>query len=221
MITDFIILAFALIIIFSGWRQGLLLTLLNLAVAMFSFLAAWILMVPAAGVLEKAPFLSPLAVQIENRLLEPVQKSGSSLLESIENLNLPQPLESLLIKRFPDSGGSFSELWQEISESVFRTAVTAGIFIIIFIVLLIILYAIARKLSGFANYIPVLGTANRFGGAVASLIIFIAVLNIVLLSLALVIPIFPSLENLLENSFIVNWFYESEYWHNLLDIIFS
>jgi uncharacterized membrane protein required for colicin V production len=221
MITDIIIIGFAIIIVFNGWRHGLLLTLLNLAVAMFSFLAAWLLMVPAAGLIEKAPFLSPLAVQIENRLLEPVQKSGSSLMESIAGLNLPEPLETLLIRRFPDSNGSFSDMWQEISASVFKTAVTAGIFILIFTILLIILYAIARKLSGLVNYIPLLGTANRMAGAIASLIILAAVLHIVLLALALVIPVFPSLEKLTEQSFIVNWFYDSESWHVLLDIIFS
>lgn len=221
MIADFIILILVLITIYSGWRRGLLFALFNLVFAIFSFVIAWLLMVPAARLIGRAPFLSPLAVQIGNRLLEPVLKSSNSLLENIINLNLPEPLKIFLVKRFPENSGSFSELWQDISASVFRTAVTAGIFIVFFTLLFVFVHAMIRKLSGIANHIPVLGTANRVGGVLVNLVIFFVILNVLLFALAFVVPVSSSLENLLDKSYIVHWFYESEFWHKFLDIIFS
>lgn len=220
MIVDLIILSFVILMVVSGWKQGLLLTIARLAATLLSLLAAWFLVIPLTRVLEEAPFLSPLARQMDNRLIVPMREAGNSLFEAILEMNLPRPLDIFFTGRFASQDNSLLQ-WTELSAAFFRLVLTGGLILLLFSLLILILFRIIRSTSQMVNALPLAGTINRLGGIAASLLLSLLALHITLLVIILVIPLFPELGRLIEQSMILRWFLEARLWHNLLDTIFS
>src|SRR5690554_226058 len=131
MITDIIILILIVIMAWTGWRRGLLMSVLSFAMTLISLAAVWFLMGPASRLLEKLPLLEPLAAKIDDALIGPMQTAGGSVAEAVADLGLPPLAESLLTDRFTDTVTN-ETAWQELSALVFRMTLSAGLFLLLF-----------------------------------------------------------------------------------------
>lgn len=220
MITDIIILIIIVVMAWTGWRRGLLMSVLSFAMTLISLAAVWFLIGPASRLLEKLPLLEPLAAKIDDALIGPMQTAGGSVAEAVADLGLPPLAESLLTDRFTDTVTN-ETAWQELSALVFRMTLSAGLFLLLFVIVMVLVILIGSKLTKLMDHLPLLGTANRFAGLLINLLLIILVIHAIIYAAALLSPLWPAAGDLVQNSRILSWFYETELWQGLLDTIFS
>lgn len=220
MITDIIILILVVIMAWTGWRRGLLMSVLSFAMTLISLAAVWLLIGPASRLLEKLPLLDPLAEKIDEALILPLQTAGGSVSDAVSSLNLPPLAEALLTDRFK-SGIANEAAWQELSSLAFRMTLSAGVFLLLFVIVMILVILIGSKLTRLMDNLPILGAANRFAGMLINLLLIILVIHAVIYAATLLSPLWPVSGDFVQNSRILTWFYESELWQGLLDTIFS
>lgn len=220
MITDIIILILIVVMAWTGWRRGLLMSVLSFAMTLISLAAVWFLIGPASKLLEKLTVLDPLAEKIDEALIAPLQTAGGSVSEAVATLGLPPLAEELLTDRFNSS--SLNETaWQELSALIFRMTLSAGLFLLLFVVVMILVIVIGSKLTYLMDRLPLIGAANRFAGLLINLLLIILVIHAIIYAAALLSPLWPAAGELVQNSLVLSWFYESELWQGLLDTIFS
>ncbi len=220
MITDILILILIVIMAWIGWRRGLLMSVLSFAMTLISLAIVWFLMGPVSRIVEDQPILQPLAEKIDDAIVLPLQAAGGTVADSVSSLGLPPLAQSLLTDRF-QNGVANEAAWQELSALIFRMTISAGIFLLLFVLAMIVVILIGSKLTRLMDHLPLLGTANRFAGLLINLLIVILVIHAIIYAAALLSPLWPDAGDLVQNSIILSWFYESELWQGLLDTIFS
>lgn len=220
MITDIIILIIIVVMAWTGWRRGLLMSVLSFAMTLISLAAVWFIIGPASRLLEKLPLLEPLAAKIDETLIAPLQTAGGSASEAVATLGLPPLAQALLTDKFTTDIVN-EAAWQGLSALIFRMTLSAGLFLFLFVIVMILVIVIGSKLTYLMDKLPLIGAANRFAGLLINLLLIILVIHAIIYAAALLSPLWPAAGELVQNSRILSWFYESELWQGLLDTIFS
>jgi uncharacterized membrane protein required for colicin V production len=220
MITDIVILLIIVVLAYIGWRRGLVMTVISFAMTLISLAVVWFLMGPATRLLENAPFLKPISDNITEKIVDPMQSAGNSIADAVGSLGLPAVAEELLIDKVSQNGDSVA-VWQELSGTLFRMVLSAGLFLLLFSVVMILVIVIGNRLTGMLDHLPLLGLANRLAGLLVSLLLCLVVIHAIIYDAALISPVFPAVTDWIKGSAVLSWFYESEMWQGLLDTIFS
>lgn len=215
-LLDGILLAFLLVLLLLGLRDGFFEMLGRLLTTIVSLIVTLLLIGPATRIINGIPFISNLAMRLSDGILAPLRKSVAGIPEIIAGFHLPPFLEKLMVAELSTSSPAGSVRYENLSALIARFTLTALLFLLIFAATAILIRSLAHFLTRLVNELPILGLANRLAGGAAGLVYGLVLVSIVLLLLALAAPVFPRVIAAVEDTFLLDILYRQ----NLLLLLF-
>lgn len=209
MIMDIIIGLLALIGAFSGYRKGLVNMLGRLVLILLSLALTLLMLSPFVSWLVQRPLLQPLEERISAPILEPLQETTEGWSEAVLELDLPPALQSLLAQQVPDDETPFAQAYPAFSASIFRFALTAGLFVLVFALIAIGVRLITRSLTRLSDRLILIGWVNRLAGLIVGLVFAAVQILILVFILTYLSMHLDWARDLLTNSRLINWFHAS------------
>lgn len=217
-VTFIIAVLIVLLFIFLGAKRGFIMTIYHLL--------AFVIVIVATLIL--SPYVTDFAIKNEKiygMIYRSVDKtididlfSEEKLEEYVKNMNLPSVVEEGVINKGDNIKSSVNTLKEVICRKISNMIVSIACMIITFIVITIIV-AIIFKLLDLVARIPVLNTANRFGGAAVGIVEAVSLIWFI----CGLVPVFSTTEigmrilSDINNNKILLYMYE----HNLISEIVS
>lgn len=221
MTIDLILLAFFLIAALIGWRQGFFIILGRLLVLGVSLGLTFLVLTPLSLLLAWLPFLQGWAAALNEKVVRPLLPVAGSLRDAILSLPLPAVLQQILLSQFPAPDNPLSQLWPDLSQRLFRTALSALVFLMVLVAVSLVIRLAMNALTESLDHLPLLGTVNHLGGLAAGLAYALLLLLIALLLAGLVSPYFPGLVNWLQRSAILRTLYSVNFLYTIMSLFFQ
>jgi uncharacterized membrane protein required for colicin V production len=215
-LLDGILLAFLLVLLLLGLRDGFFKMLGRLLTTIVSLIVTLLLIGPATRIINGIPFVSNLAMRLSDGILAPLRKTVAGIPEIIAGFNLPPFLEKLMLTELSTSDPAGAVRYENLSALIARFTLTALLFLLIFAATAILIRSLAHLLTRLVNELPILGLANRLAGGAAGLAYGLVLVSIAMLLLGLAAPVFPKVISAVENTFLLDYLYR----HNLLLLLF-
>ena len=164
---DYLILLIVLAVLglsaLYGYKKGLVKILLSMVALLVTFVVAAILTIPVSCMLKAA---TPIDEGIEKSVSKLVTENEVVNVDSISNLNLPSPIEKVLVKGAEAAKDGFNEYIVGAVADVLLKAIT-------FFVLIIIVYVVVTILINVLDFIsrlPLINSINKTGGLAVGLV---------------------------------------------------
>lgn len=164
---DYLILLIVLAVLglsaLYGYKKGLVKILLSMVALLVTFIVAAILTIPVSGMLKAA---TPIDEGIEKSVSKLVTENEVVNVDSISNLNLPSPIEKVLVKGAEAAKDGFNEYIVGAVADVLLKAIT-------FFVLIIVVYVVVTILINVLDFIsrlPLINSINKTGGLAVGLV---------------------------------------------------
>jgi len=215
-LLDGILLAFLLVLLLLGLRDGFFEMLGRLLTTIVSLIVTLLLIGPATRIINGIPFVSNLAMRLSDGILAPLRKTVAGIPEIIAGFNLPPFLEKLMLTELSTSDPAGAVRYENLSALIARFTLTALLFLLIFAATAILIRSLAHLLTRLVNELPILGLANRLAGGAAGLAYGLVLVSIAMLLLGLAAPVFPKVISAVEDTFLLDYLYRQ----NLLLLLF-
>jgi hypothetical protein len=206
MLADLVFLAILLISALFGLKQGFINMLGRLVLLALSAAVTLLLLGPLTSLLLHSNVLAPWSDKISAYVLDPLEKTATSVESAIASLNLP-PFLAKLMQSGVSPGGSVTQAHDQLSTVLVQFALSGVAFILIFLVVGLLIHVIARSLTRVADSVPVISTLNRAGGLVVGLVFGLAGILIILLLAGFAAPYLPAIAEQVAKSRIASYFY--------------
>jgi len=219
-VLDIIILGIIILCAYSGYKNGLVKTVMGLLSFVIAFIMAWIFSPPLSDFMYskwiKPNFVSGAAARIEsfltpnidlNRLAIDEQPEFVSMLESY-GVKLPD------VKEWLSGGASTENVAANLVEPVAKGISNFIAFVAVLIVSLILLKIITSLINRIVK-LPVLNLVNKTGGAVAGGIYGIVLSYIAVILIYYVLPYIAantpvaSASEVMDNTVLFKWFFNT------------
>ena len=214
-VVDIIVLAFILISIFLGYKNGLVDSLVKILSFFIAIVLAFVLFKPVGNFIkDTTKFDETLSSTIENAL------SSNSINEEKlnEESDMPKVITDYVAKEIKNATATTqNEIAKTVAEKLTLTIINGISFIGIFLVARIVLFFV-RKLADLFAEIPVIKQVNEIGGATFGLLrgLFVVYLLLAIISLLAAVIMQTGVISAIESSYVTSILYNN----NLLLKIF-
>ena len=145
-----------------GYKRGFVRIVLSMAAMLITFVLSALLTVPISTMLAAA---TPLDEKIEKSVSGLVDKNGVVDEKTISNLNLPEPIEEILIEGSRKVATGFNEyIVSTVSELILKAITFFVLIIVIYIIVRIVIYML-----DFISKLPLVNSINKTGGLVVGI----------------------------------------------------
>ncbi len=234
MLIDILIVIILLVCLVRGWRRGFLYN----AGLVFMLLLAFFIASSFSGLLSAKVY----QLGLEKGIIQPRQpkfvqqvKSEEELMLGLEDLGLTESYQNILkgdmqgvlkdfsasVEKLGDQSKAYmDEMTQAISEHILRLSLQIIVFILLIFASYFILKRLLKLLSLGINALPVLGPANRLGGAALGFALAVLLSGTLLSLLPGLGASFPAIESGLQDSQLASLISESQLYKLILNSIF-
>lgn len=210
-IIDLIIVAIFAICIFLGYKSGLTKSIIKILSFFIAVVVAAIFFKPVGNyVIEKTQIDDNIRQAVVNLVGEDVEENG----EVKENSNLPKAMVEYINDTVQNAAQEAKTVVvNTVADNISKTAVYAGVAIVLFIVTRIVLMIISA-LSNILTDLPVIKQFDKTGGIIYGLLKALLIVYIILSIISLISPAIEQtgIIKAINKSFIGSFLYD----HNLL-----
>jgi hypothetical protein len=207
MLADIVLVAILLVNALLGLKRGFIEMAGRLFLLVLSLAVTLLLLSPLTGLLAKLPVLAPLATQVGDRVIAPLEKTAASIGDAVASLNLPAFLADLMRSKLPSATTSVSGARSEFGAVAFQFILSVIVFILLFALVAFLVHLAAHALTRVTDAIPVIGTLNRIAGLLVGLALGLFEIAILLLLVGLAAPLLPQVAAAVAQSRIAGYFY--------------
>lgn len=199
----------------SGYRKGLLRTLLELASTLISIVIAYILVKPFTSWLSGRDFLKGATDSISSNVGEQTIFVGDQLISPLTNFMPEKWARNIVLQ----SDSAQESLSTQVAEATARLFLGAVAFLILFLTLRAVFVGLVRMVTRILDHIPLLGWVNHLGGLLLGAVFGIIVIVLITMILTALAVNSETLHSVLSSSMILDFLSDKDIFTSLLDTI--
>ncbi len=207
MLLDLAILLILALFAINGFRRGFLVLAGRLLILILSIVVSLLMLGPAARVLNYLPYLDSLAQTINEKVIRPLLPVAGTLKDAVGKLELPQPIQDLLIARFPDPDSPLLDAWPQLSGVLAKFAISAVTFFVLLLLISLAVRTLVSIMTNILDHVPIVGFLNRVTGLVLGALHGLLIVVICVMVAGFLAPYVPKLGSAMRESQIVAAFF--------------
>lgn len=207
MLIDFAILIVLALFAINGFRRGFLVLAGRLLVLILSIGISVLMLGPTSRILEYLPFLQPFAQEINERVIRPLLPVAGTLSDAISKLDLPNPIQELMLAQFPDKNSPLLEAWPQLSGALAKYAISALTFLALLLLVSVTINMLIALMTDAFDRVPIIGYFNHLIGFILGGLHGLLIISICILVAGFIAPYVPKLGLILQDSQLVAAFF--------------
>lgn len=201
-IFDIILLTLLVISFIIGYKRGLIKSIWKIAALVITIVLIIILKTPAENILMGTPAAENINKSISENIRIP-QGGGVNIAES---LNLPEFMQPMVNNQLSGEDGVVTSLNLTAADVLTGISITIIACVGLFVIIRLILMAVYMIISGAAK-LPVIRGVNKFVGGLLGVVNMIFIIFLLLSVVSLYAGTDSRLFEIIDNSYIVKYFY--------------